>query len=186
MVKREITDSVMEKVAEAIERTMHLTSLVPENSLSWQPPVPVGPQTVSDFGHLLGHLLDCMGGFCAAFQKALSDNMGSLAELRSIKTEESHSSKEALRFMRLYGGHIRRGFTRCTDEDLSRRIPTRFTPQGQTLMTILLNNYEHLTNHKYQLFFYLKLAGVRVGSQDLYKFRDTNGTNEGQAIAESV
>lgn len=184
-MKREITDSVMNKVAEAIERTMHLTSLVPASSLSWQP-MPANAQPAFDFGHLLGHLLDCMAGFCAAFQKALSEHTADFGELRSISTNESYSSKEALRLMHLYEGHIRLGFSRCTDEDLSKRLATRFAPEGQTLMTILLNNYEHLTNHKHQLFFYLKLAGVAVGSEDLYKFRGVEGIKEGQANAESV
>ncbi len=38
-------------------------------------------------------------------------------------------------------------------------------------MTLLLGNLEHLLNHKYQLFFYLKLLGVPVNSSDLYRFR---------------
>jgi hypothetical protein len=88
--------------------------------------------------------------------------------------------------MRLYDGHIRRGFARCTDEDLSMRLTTRFAPEGQTLMLLLLNNYEHLTNHKYQLFLYLRLSGIRVGTQDLYKFGDVTRANDGQATAESV
>lgn len=72
MAKREITDSLMEKVAEGIDRTIHLASLVPASSMSWQPPVPVGARPAFDFGHLFGHLLDCLAGFCAVFQKALS------------------------------------------------------------------------------------------------------------------
>jgi hypothetical protein len=50
-----------------------------------------------------------------------------------------------------------------------------FVPEGQTLMAVLLGNLEHLINHKYQLFFHLKLAGVRVGSADLYKWRNPPG-----------
>jgi hypothetical protein len=33
----------------------------------------------------------------------------------------------------------------------------------------LLANLEHFINHKYQLFFYLKLLGVSVDTRDLYK-----------------
>jgi len=186
VAKREVTDSLMEKVGEGIDRTIHLASLVPASSVSWQPPVPAGARPAFDFGHLFGHLLDCLAGFCAVFQKALSDDMAHYAELRSINTNESYSSKDALRFMRLYNGHIRRGFARCTDEDLSTRLTTRFAPEGQTLMILLLNNYEHLTNHKYQLFLYLRLSGIRVGTQDLYKFGDVTRANDGQANAESV
>ncbi len=57
------------------------------------------------------------------------------------------------------------------DQDLERRIPTVFVPEGETLMTLLLGNLEHLANHKYQLFLYLRLMGERLGSQDVYRFR---------------
>jgi hypothetical protein len=46
-----------------------------------------------------------------------------------------------------------------------------FVPEGEPLLTILLGNLEHLVNHKYQLFFHLKLAGVPVTSRDIYKWR---------------
>jgi len=39
-------------------------------------------------------------------------------------------------------------------------------------MTILLGNLEHFINHKYQLFFYLKLLGVRVTTRDLYRIEN--------------
>lgn len=65
-------------------------------------------------------------------------------------------------------------FALCTDQDLARKIPTVFVPQGEALITLLLGNLEHLTNHKYQLFFYLKLLGVNVTSADLYSFRSNS------------
>ena len=52
---------------------------------------------------------------------------------------------------------------------------TVFVPEGETLMTLLLGNLEHLLNHKYQVFLYLKLAGVAVGSRDVYRFRGADG-----------
>ena len=39
-------------------------------------------------------------------------------------------------------------------------------------MTLLLGNLEHLLNHKYQLFLYIRLQGVTVTSRDLYQFRE--------------
>jgi hypothetical protein len=54
-------------------------------------------------------------------------------------------------------------------------LPTVFVPQEELLMTILLGNLEHLMNHKYQLFFYLKLLGIPVATQDLYKLRGASG-----------
>jgi hypothetical protein len=40
------------------------------------------------------------------------------------------------------------------------------------LLTLLLGNLEHLISHKYQLLTYLKLAGVTVGTPDIYRFRE--------------
>jgi hypothetical protein len=46
-----------------------------------------------------------------------------------------------------------------------------FVPEGESLMTLLVGNLEHLINHKYQLFLYLKLLGLPVSSRDLYHWR---------------
>jgi hypothetical protein len=56
-------------------------------------------------------------------------------------------------------------------EDLARPIPTVFVPEREALLTLLLGNLEHLISHKYQLLTYLKLAGVAVGTPDIYRFR---------------
>ncbi len=58
-----------------------------------------------------------------------------------------------------------------TDADLARRVPTVFVPQGETLLTLLLGNLEHLVNHKHQLFTCVRLLGGAVESRDLYAFR---------------
>jgi hypothetical protein len=66
---------------------------------------------------------------------------------------------------------IQSGFELLTDEDLVRQVPTVFRPGGESLLTILLGNLEHLINHKHQLYFYLKLIGLPLTSEDLYQFR---------------
>lgn len=73
--------------------------------------------------------------------------------------------------MRAYENCIREGFALLKDDDLARLIPTVFVPDGEPLITILLGNLEHFINHKYQLFFYLKLLGVEVTTSDLYRIR---------------
>ncbi len=71
----------------------------------------------------------------------------------------------------VYQEAIREGFHCIADADLERSIPTVFVPAGEPLLTLLLGNLEHLVNHKHQLFMYLQLMGVKVGSADLYHFR---------------
>jgi hypothetical protein len=166
-----LVNSLAEKVMETIERTLHLVSLVPANLLEWRPELPEKMPEANDLGHVLGHLLECLSGFCAAFYRAFPVELADFVELRAMAAGESCSPVEAQEKIKLYEAQIRRGFQRCADKDLSMRIPTVFVPEGQTLLTVLLGNLEHLINHKYQLFVYLRLAGVKVGSRDIYKWR---------------
>jgi len=57
-------------------------------------------------------------------------------------------------------------------------VPSVFVPQGEALVTLLLGNLEHLMNHKYQLFFYLKLLGIPVTSRDIYRWRGTPASTD--------
>jgi DinB superfamily len=169
-----------EKVLESIERTEHLVSLVPANRLEWAPQFPDGLAKASDLGHLLGHLLDCLAGFCAAFYAAFPVELADFTKIRSIPVNECCGPEEANQKIEIYRAHVQRGFRQCTDADLMRKIATVFVPNGEALMTILLGNLEHLINHKYQLFLYLKLSGSPVSSRDLYTWRgDDPGPERG-------
>jgi len=53
-------------------------------------------------------------------------------------------------------------------------LPTVFAA-AESLTTLLLGNLEHLINHKYQLFVYLKILGVPVATADLYRWRGNAG-----------
>ena len=172
MRENPLVNSLAEKVSETIERTEHLMSLVPANLLDWRPMLSAEIPEAEDLGHVLSHLLVSLSGFCAAFYGAFPGELSEFLELRATAIGESCSPVEARAGVRLYEAGIQRGFRCCTDEDLSRRIPTLFAPEGQTLLTVLLGNLEHLINHKYQLFFHLKLAGLKLGSRDIYKWRD--------------
>jgi hypothetical protein len=46
-----------------------------------------------------------------------------------------------------------------------------FVEDGETVLTLLLGNLEHLINHKHQLFTFLKQMGIDVSTRDLYRFR---------------
>ena len=166
-----IADSIQQKVLEAIELTAHLVSLVPSESLEWRPVAPGNGIAAIDLGHLLGHLLDCLGGFCAAFYAAFPARLSDFEALRSLTVNHFCAREEATIRIETYSTCIIRAFECCSDEDLGRKLATVFVPSGEPLVTVLLGNLEHLINHKYQLFFYLKLLGSPVGTQDLYKLR---------------
>lgn len=176
-MENSIATSISEKIAETIRLTIHLIGAVPKEKLDWRPIPTASKVQPMDLGSLLGHLLDCVAGFCAVFNKAFPQETPALARLRSEQVNHSCEPDEARIRLQIYAEHIAQSFKFCTDADLARAIKTVFAPDGETLMTLLLGNLEHLLNHKYQLFFYLKLLGVPVGSADLYQFR---GIPEGE------
>ena len=157
---------ILAKLEEQIERTEHLVTLIPPDKLEWKP----RPDSfrVCD---LLGHLLECLAGFCATLYALSPDRLGFFARLRELRVNHCCSIEEAKSRISEYRDHIGQGFAALTDQDLSRRIPTVFVPDGEAALTLLLGNLEHLINHKYQLFSYLKLLDVSVETRDLFRLR---------------
>ncbi len=147
--------ALLEKICEQIERTTHLIAMVPDAQQNWTPSP--GTWTV---GELIGHLLDCISGFCAVLAAAEPERLAHFAQLREKPTT-----------IQSYRAHIEEGFALLNDADLARRVPTVFVAQGEPVLTLLLGNLEHLINHKHQLFSYLKQMGVPVATPDLYQFR---------------
>jgi len=109
---------------------------------------------------LVGHLLDCISGFCAVLSAAEPERLAHFAKLRQMPAT-----------IEIYRSHIEEGFALLTDADLARRVPTVFVAQGEPVLTLFLGNLEHLINHKHQLFTYLKQMGMPVATPDLYRFR---------------
>ena len=165
-------ESIRAKLGEQTERTEHLIRLVPGDAIGWRPQSPAG---ASDLGHLLGHLLDCLAGFCAVFHAAFPNKLEHLGRLQSLPVNHACNPEEALERIRQYAACIGEGFDLCTDDDLQQMVPSVFVADGEPLATMLLGNLEHLINHKYQLFFYLKLYGVPVTSRDIYHWRGEAG-----------
>jgi uncharacterized damage-inducible protein DinB len=163
---REISSLLYAKFREQIERLLHLISLVPEDRLDWQM-----EENSFRLSELLGHLLECLAGFCAVLQKTYPDRLAHFERLRAMKVNYACGIEEARMRIEEYGDSIQEGFSILTDDDLTRRIPTVFIKGGEAVLTLLLGNLEHLINHKHQLFIYLKLLGVKVGTPDLYHLR---------------
>lgn len=162
-----LTDDLASKIEEQIERTVHLIALVPPDQLTWRPGIPGAWST----GEVLGHLLDCLAGFCAVVYKANPGPLSHFSALRSLPVNQACAPLEACRRIELYRRHIREGFAILDDSALCQKLPTVFVAEGESLLTLVLGNLEHLINHKHQLFMYLKLMGVPAGTPDLYQFR---------------
>jgi hypothetical protein len=156
----------LSKLEEQIERTQHLIALIPPDKLEWKPQ----PDSLR-VCDLLGHLLECLAGFCATLYAVNPARLVHFVALRELQVNHCCGIEEASERIRDYGLHIREGFALLNDDDLARRVPTVFVAEGEAVMTVLLGNLEHVINHKYQLFFYLKLLGAGVMTRDLYRTR---------------
>jgi hypothetical protein len=163
---------ILAKLREEVERTEHLLAQIPVQHLNWRPEWPTPePSQGLPVGRLLGHLLTCLAGFCAALHAAHGEQLAHFNRLRELPVSHHCGIDEARQRIHDYMAHIEEGFALLTDADLARPIPTVFVPQGEALLTLLLGNLEHLINHKYQLFSYLKALGVPLGTRDLYAWR---------------
>jgi hypothetical protein len=163
-----VASSLLEKIREQAERADHLAALLPADRLDWRPGVEPPAFTA---GRLLGHLLECLAGFCAVLYACHPERLGHLLALRDRPVNHTCGVDEARRRLAEYRAHIEEGFALISDEELARVLPTVFVPAGETVMTLMLGNLEHFTNHKFQLFWYLKSMGVRVMTADLYRLR---------------
>ena len=161
---------LLAKIHEQMERTGHLIHRLPSDRLDWAPAI----RGAWPAGVLLGHLLDCAAGFCAVLEAAEPERLAHFAGLRYLPVNHSCPPPEAANRIAMYRARIAEGFAILEDADLARPLPTVFVQPGEPLLTLLLGNLEHLINHKHQLFTYLKLMEVDVGSQDLYRFRGTH------------
>jgi hypothetical protein len=161
--------SILAKIHEQIERTDHLIDKIPTDGCQWAPSIP--GQAGWSTGRLLGHLFDCLAGFCAVLAAINPERLSHFSKLREMPVNQSPELSEARDRLKLYRVCIDEGFGLLRDKDLARLIPTVFVSGGETLMTLLLGNLEHLINHKHQLFMHLKLMGIEVSTRDLYHFR---------------
>lgn len=164
---RVLCDSFFSKIDQQIERTGHLAELLPNDAA-----LRTLTSGIWTAGDLLGHLLDCLAGFCAALYAAEPERLAHCQRLRELPVNLSIGPEEFRVRLEVYRAHITEGFALLDDSALARNIPTALVPSGQTLATLLLGNLEHLINHKHQLFEFLKRMQVRVGTADLYVLHD--------------
>ena len=164
---RRLCASLLSKIQEQIDRTVHLINLLPVDRPDWKPAIP-DAWTVE---LLLGHLLDCLAGFCAVLAAAEPERLAHFREFRNLPVNQPCSSRDAVAHIAFLRARIEEGFVLLDDASLGKIVPTVFVARGETLLTLILGNLEHLINHKHQLFMDLKQMGVAVTTRDLYCFR---------------
>ncbi len=168
-MEQSLCSNFLSKIEDQIVRIDHLVSLIPQDRIEWTPPVPGGFSIAA----LLSHLMECCAGFCAVLHAFSPDRLAHFLELKGLPARQPRNADEARALLGVYSDHLREGFALLQDADLSRNIPTVFVPEGESLLSLLLINFEHLASHKYQLFIYLRMLGRKISSKDLYHFSGT-------------
>lgn len=166
MQNQPLCAALCSKIREQVDLIDGLIEKLPDDQLGWTP-----PGGGWSMGRLLGHLLDCLAGMCAALYASNPDALAHLGQLRGLPVNHFCGREAARGRIRQYGDSIAEGFAILTDADLARAIPTVFVPAGEPLLSLILGNLEHITNHKHELFTRLKTISVPVGTPDLYRFR---------------
>src|SRR6202035_5090318 len=115
---RQLCVSLLAKIHEQIDGTGHLVRLVPPECLDWPPAIP-GAWPV---GVLLGHLLDCMAGFCAVLTAFEPQRLAHFVSLRELPVNYCCAPDEAGRRMAIYRAHIDEGFLLLRDSHLGQRV----------------------------------------------------------------
>jgi hypothetical protein len=150
--------------AESIHRpSAKLISLAPAGKLDWKP----APGNYMTLGQLLHHVAGCPGAFVAAVNNAFPPPEAFRKwveeDLKNTKTPEAA------------GRELSRGWDEAkvvlsgvSDGDFQARMVTVPWGPPMPLWRTCLGMAEHWANHKYQLFFYLKLLGLPVNTMTLY------------------
>jgi uncharacterized damage-inducible protein DinB len=155
--------------------TEGLVDMVDDSMLSWKPATGDNWMTT---GQLLRHIVDSCGmgmkGFVTGDWGWPSDmdpsqmkpedmlppaekmlTVESVAEAKKLLAEDKQIALDMLK--------------QCSDEDLTNKIATApWDPTGMILGHRLLQMVQHLSGHKNQLFYYLKLMGKLVNTHHLW------------------
>ena len=159
---RLVSSLLAARILEDADLIDELLALAPEGRDTWQPDWPVSAEGDPPFSmaKLAAHLAESLAGICACLHRLYPAELEHFAGLR----------QPAAAFPELVVA-ARAGFVLMTDADLTRPLPTVFSPEGAPFLETLLINWKHLLHHGHQLFLYLKLLGVPVTTRHLYRFR---------------
>jgi hypothetical protein len=137
--------------------------MVPADKLDWKP----GPNFMS-LGQLLSHL---SGGLGSDLQVLITGKWPTPEEMgESMKLENlpSCTVEEALKRLEADKTKLREVISGLTQKDFANKMVS--VPWGwqSKMERMAFSFHEHFTNHKMQLFTYLKLLGLPVNTQTLY------------------
>jgi uncharacterized damage-inducible protein DinB len=161
MTKNQFYDCVMD----AYRPTETLMRMVPADQLEWRPK----PNFMS-LGQVICHLANGLGPdlrclFTGEWPPMSPEQM---VEMMKLEHLPSCGVAEALSRLQNDKAVLREFLDSISEEDFAHKAVS--TPWGMsgTMERMAVAFYEHFTNHKMQLFTYLKLLGLPVNTATLY------------------
>jgi uncharacterized damage-inducible protein DinB len=150
-------------VLEAYRPAETLIRMVPPDKLDWRP----GSKFMS-LGQLICHLADGMGD---AFRCLVTGQWPTLEQMKTgmkLETMPWCGVEEALSKLQKDKTALREALDSVSEEDFAQKIVS--VPWGwKAKMELMAISFrEHFTNHKMQLFTYLKLLDFPVNTETLY------------------
>jgi len=154
-------DEFLQYALDAFKPAEKMLKMVPEDKLDWKP----GP-TFMTTGQLICHLCDGIG---TELRMAIDNSWPKPEEMaEAMKQSPSCTVQEALAKLEKDKSTLRQILAGLTEEEFANK--TVSVPWGwkSTVEKMALDFREHFTNHKMQLFTYLKLLGFPVNTETLY------------------
>ena len=169
------TELIKSELEAASKSTKGLIDLVDEDTLDWKPSTENNWMTA---GQLLCHIANASG---VCFRGFITGDWGfpSGADLSELTPEDMLPPAEKLPTVsslaeakESVAKDIDLAYdmlAQCSEEDLaSKTVAAPWDPTEKNLGNHLLNMVTHLNQHKYQLFYYLKLQGKPVNTHNLW------------------
>jgi uncharacterized damage-inducible protein DinB len=145
--------------------TRGLIQLTPDDKLDFKP-----AEDLMTVAQVLKHVASCLG---ASLSMALSNSWPEMPEdemmLPTEKIPKSASAAEALEEIDQDWELLQKEMAKITDGEFNQnKINVPWMPMPMTLLEFMMQAREHLSNHRMQLFIWLKLSGEKLHTGHLY------------------
>ena len=154
------------KFVEGIHKAARgLIQLTPENKLDFKP-----KEGLMTIAQILEHLTTCLGD---ALSMAVNNTWPDIPEEEMLPSAEkmpkSNSAAEALKEIDKDWELLNQEMENITDGEFEQnKINVPWMPEPMTLLEYMMQAMEHLSNHRMQLFIWLKLSGEELNTGHLY------------------
>jgi hypothetical protein len=144
-----------------------LIGRTPDDKLEWRPDA-----SFLKLGQVLRHVAESLGGelrnvMDGGWGIVYEGGEGGLPSADKFPTVKS--VKEALAMIDADWKLFEERFAKVDERTLNTQVvKIPWMAPGTTLLAYLLSSTEHLSNHRMQLFMYLRLLGVKVNTAHLY------------------